>query len=109
MLKNLADIASVINVRNNNGHSALMIAAYNGNLSTAKFLLESGADPNTSDLAGSTVLMGAAFKGDLAMLKLLIDNGASVKMHNAKNQTALSFAEMFEKKDAVDLLQDNQN
>ena len=97
-----------IHARNEKGYSALMLAAYNGNLEVALFLLASGADPNSADLSGSSVLMGAAFKGDLSIVRLLIDSGAEADARNAKNQSALDFAKMFGRAEVALFLKKHQ-
>ncbi len=103
-LRQLELTAERINARNTKGYSALMLAAYNGNVEVARFLLDRGADPDSADLTGSTVLMGAAFKGDLAIVRMLIDAGARVEARNARNQSALDFANMFGRADVARFL-----
>ena len=51
-----------IDVKDSKGHSALMLAAYNGHQETVKLLLDRGADPNSLDLSGNTILMGLLSK-----------------------------------------------
>ena len=93
-----------LNEKNTQGYSLLMLAVYNGNRDTARYLLTQGADPNTADNQGSTALMGAAFKGELALISLLCEFGANAAMKNFKGQSALDFAMMFEQAPVVQFL-----
>ena len=98
-----------INERNVKGHSALMLAAYNGNEEATEFLLESGAELNEPDFSGGTILMGAAFKGHLQIVKMLVEAGALTDLRNPQGQTALDFARMFGRTEVVHYLQRHQN
>ena len=77
------------NIRNHNGDSLLMLAAYHGHRDAARVLLENGADPQLRNDKGQTPLAGAAFKGDLAMIKLLLEHGADVEGASPDGKTAL--------------------
>jgi len=55
---------------------ALLDAAYEGELSKVKSLLENGANPNAIGLFNSTPLSKALDNGDLAVAQLLRDRGA---------------------------------
>jgi ankyrin repeat protein len=52
-------------------------AAFYGNISEAKKLIDKGADVNWEDTTG-TALHQAAYKGHIKMAQLLIDNGADI-------------------------------
>jgi ankyrin repeat protein len=58
------------------GTSALVIASHSGHGNLAAFLLEKGADPNTSE-AGYTALHAAVLRGDVALVKSLVAHGAN--------------------------------
>ncbi|KAF8465763.1 ankyrin repeat-containing domain protein, partial [Kalaharituber pfeilii] len=57
--------------------TALHSASEYGQLSTAKFLLQRGANPDAQDFEGMTPLHLATEKGWKALIILLIENGAS--------------------------------
>lgn len=97
-----------INEQNHKGYSALMLAAYNGQLEATEYLLIHGADPNSIDTTGNTILMGAAFKGNLEIVKLLVEHGADAEIVNPKGQSALQFAQMFGRADVVKYLKSKQ-
>ncbi len=55
---------------------ALYIAARNGQLEAARFLLDRGADPNFVGFNRAPVLHWAAYSGNQALLRLLLERGA---------------------------------
>ena len=57
------------------GASALVVAAHGGHRELVSFLLERGANPNTSG-AGYAALHAAVLTGDLAMVEALLARGA---------------------------------
>lgn len=85
-----------IEVRDPKGYSALILASYNGQLSTTALLLREGARPDGADgVRGNTALMGVAFKGYAEIAKILLDGGASPDARNGSGQTALMTAALF--------------
>jgi ankyrin repeat protein len=92
------------NIRNHNGDSLLMLAAYHGHLDAARVLLAHGADPQLRNDKGQTPLAGAAFKGDLAMVKLLLEHDADVEGASPDGKTALMMAAMFNRTEIVEYL-----
>ena len=67
-----------VNETGNDGFTALMSAAIEGNLRCIKLFVNKGADVNTTDSEGRTALMCAAENGRDESLKYLIDQGADV-------------------------------
>ena len=68
-----------VNVKDDNGDSALMWAAKEGHKEIVRMLIDAKADVNVQDKNGRTALMwasGLSEKADLDMTKLLIDAGA---------------------------------
>lgn len=57
------------------GADALMYAVYGQEQAAVSYLLEQGADPNTSD-ASSTALVNAVFYGDREVVETLLEYGA---------------------------------
>lgn len=100
-LKSIEFDAELINRKNHKGHSALMLAAYNGHYEVAEWLISQGADVNSIDESGNSILMGVAFKGHLPVLNLLLRSGADPDYTNGKGQSALDFAQMFGRSDVV--------
>lgn len=68
----------------------LVIAARNNDLQSARFLIESGANPSTAARDdGSTPLMEFAQRGNLEAVTMLIEAGADVDAGDNTGQTAL--------------------
>ena len=67
-----------INMRTWEGHTALHLAASNGHVPTARFLIQAGADINLIDNDRNTALRLAAENGHLKAVKLLLTAGADL-------------------------------
>lgn len=83
-----------INAADDEGCSALMSAAFDGNVDVSKTLIDAGADVNRSDKDGCTALMNAAKSGSLDVLAALISSGAELNRTDSSGQTALIWAAM---------------
>ena len=81
------------NRRDENGHTLLILAAYNGSLETVDLLLKRGADCHLQDGMG-TALMAASFKGFTPIARKLLASGAKVDERNGIGATALMFASL---------------
>jgi hypothetical protein len=71
------------------GGTPLLVAATFGRAEAAKFLIEKGANVNTSSNDGATALHGAAFFCHAEIVKLLLDKGAKVNAKNIRGETPL--------------------
>jgi ankyrin repeat protein len=91
-LARLLDAGGELEARDARGYSALMLAAYSGQLEATQYLLARGGSPNTSDAAGNSALMGAAFKGELAIVRALLAAGADLGARNDAGLDAKGFA-----------------
>ena len=90
-----------INLKDNDGMTALMHVSYNSKFSsnkTVKFLLERGANPNLQDKNGHTALMMASGDSNtsstLETVKTLLEYGADPNLHNNFGWTALSISSL---------------
>jgi len=59
------------------GQSPLHFAADGGYIDCVALLLESGANPNASDLDGMSVLQSAVLGGSVTVARMLLENGAN--------------------------------
>lgn len=92
-----------VNVRTQQGQTALMVAAKrNGNADLVRLLLEKGASVKTP---GDTTLIPAAQSGDLEIMRMLIESGANVNCISPRlGETPLMYAAASDNVEAVRLL-----
>ena len=84
---------------------ALYIAARNGHVEVAKFLLEKGADINCRGFFGAPGLHWAAIHGHKAMVEFLIGHSADLTLRDQQfNSTALGWALEGNQTEIADLL-----
>ena len=97
------------------GTSALMAAAFAGELEIVRHLLEAGADPDLQDEAGLTALMNAVIaEGEmdldgghglfLEIVELLLDRDADPRIEDRDGFTALQYAAEYGLHEAAALL-----
>jgi len=88
------------------GVSALMMAAMKGSLETCQVLLDNFADPNGSEpTAGRTSLMFAAQGGATTVVELLLGRKADPSKADAEGNTALIWAAVANKAATIKVLQ----
>jgi len=90
--KLLIEKGADVNLNDDLGRSALMMAASWGNLEILESLIEKGADINAQDNYGSTPLMWSIWKPDnFSVIKALLDKGADVNLVDMHGKTALMY------------------
>lgn len=94
-----------LNIRNRNGETAVSIAAFKGNLSYVKLLVEAGADVN---LYGWPPLTYAAYNGHTQIVDYLLKRGAQIDAKTENGSSALFFAARFGHIEVVELLLKNK-
>jgi uncharacterized protein len=72
-----------------NGRTALIIAAYNNQVDTARILIKAGADVNTQDATQQSAYLIATSEGYLEILKAALAHGADVHCTDSYNGTGL--------------------
>ena len=92
------------NARQENGMTALMSAAFNGQRDVARTLLEQGAQVN-ADAKGFNALSLAVERGDIAMAELLLKHGAEAKTRPPGGLSALEKAQQRQNADLIKLLE----
>ncbi|KAH0429808.1 hypothetical protein CcaCcLH18_08231 [Colletotrichum camelliae] len=84
----------------------LMQAVINGHETTAKLLLEKGANPNAQDKDGLTSLFIAIRRHQTSLVRILIDHGADIDVKSNDGMNPLYYAIRQRHKDSVRLLVD---
>lgn len=104
-IKALLDAKADTDCQNEDGYTALMLAAMTGNAQSAFDLIKAGADLNKQDNKRSyTALSLAMSYGRLDCAQLLIEAGASLELPE-NNLKPLEYATKFGKKDLIRCLQ----
>lgn len=94
-----------INVTDNEGKTALILACENGCSDSVHVLLTYNVDVNVREKNnGATALFYAARRGDVVMTKKLIMSGAELDALNREHQTALHIASYYGHTAVVELL-----
>ncbi|HEX3046976.1 MAG TPA: ankyrin repeat domain-containing protein [Bacillota bacterium] len=93
-----------VNARNNQGDSALAIAANLGYTEIVKLLIRNGAKVNAQDEAGQTALFYAAGAGYSEIVQLFIEHQTDVNAKNKEGETSLHWAAQAGNPDIVRLL-----
>lgn len=91
-VKQLIDKGADVNLRDADGVTPLMQAAYFGDLKVSKLLVDKGADAKAVDNDGITVLMNAASSANLEIVKIVAGKGADVNARDKGGATALMYA-----------------
>lgn len=98
------DPSRVLNARNEDGKSALDLAAMLGRKEMIRELLERGADINSQTKRGYTALHRAASWGHPDCLKVMVLNGADLQIHNTHGERAREIAARYHKDSCVEYL-----
>lgn len=93
----------VLNYKNENGFTPLILACYKGNIDVIQFLIKNSTTVNTSSEMG-TPLMAAAVRGNVEIVKMLLENTANPNLTDEKGTTALMYAVQFRNAKNVALL-----
>lgn len=96
---------NLINYKNKNGHTPLILACYSGNMEVIEVLVDQVDDLDALSNEG-TALMAATFKGNIEISKLLLEHGADVNATDLNGNTALHFAVRFTNPEIIKLLMD---
>jgi uncharacterized protein len=92
-----------VDLRDDHGYTALILAAYDEQPAAVDLLLARHADACAADLKGNTALMGVAFKGELPIARKLVAL-CDVNTRNHEGQSAAMMAALFGHTDIVRLL-----
>ncbi len=81
-----------INIKNDKGIPALMLASQGGRTEVVKLLLDKGAKVNVADNNGDTALIFASRGGNKEIVELLLDRGVDINAVDNNGYTALNWA-----------------
>ncbi len=81
-----------LNIQNNNGETALILAAEYKKADVVKYLVEQGCDLNLRDDKGQTAAIVAAKRGKDDVLKYLIENGCDLSIKDNDGKTVYHYA-----------------
>lgn len=108
-LRNNVDVARTLIERgaaiNKSGWTPLHYAVTGGNADIITMLLDKGAQIDARSPNGTTPLMMAARYGSTKAVELLLQKGADPKLTNEQNLTALDFARLGQRPDAIKILE----
>ena len=82
----------VVNTQDNDGLTALYVAAHSGHVEAIRALLKAGADADHANHNGFTALYGAAQNGHVEAIQVLVEAWVEVNHANSDGWTALFFA-----------------
>ena len=92
-IRELLDMGIDVNIQNNNGDSALILAIKtNHTLEVIEWIIDAGASLDLQDCDGCTALFTAVVKGYNELAKCLIAAGANLDIQNKNLDTALMMA-----------------
>ena len=104
VIKTFVEAGLPVDITNEKGYTALMIATYNGQHAAVKQLLAFNANACAEDKRGNTALMAAIFKGELAIGKTLLTADCNENHQNNTGQTPLMYASLFGREKIQQLL-----
>ena len=81
-----------VNVKNEDGNTALILAAYKGNAEVINALIKAGADVNAKNKNNDTALTLAAWKSNAEAVNALVKAGEDINVKNKDSNTALTLA-----------------
>jgi len=104
VLKEFIEAGFPVDVVNNKGYTALMVATYHGHTEAFNYLVSQKANTCAADMRGNTVLMAAIFRGEFSLAKKLMSYECNPDHENNAGMTAAGFAKMFGRENVLNYL-----
>ena len=108
MVKVLVEANADVSAKNEDGCSALTLAARADSEGVAQYLLDQNADVDVKGWLDRTPLIEAAMDDRSNMVKLFLNRGASLEKTDEKGMTALEYAHMLHREEARRILLEAQ-
>ena len=93
-----------VTVRNCNGDTPVLVAAYNGAIPIMECLIKNGGSLNERNDYQDTALTRAAYHGEVDTVKWLLENGSDLEEKNKYGDTALILASYYGNLELVEFL-----
>jgi len=109
-LKNIAGLASLSNVQDENGNNALLLAAIHGHAPVVKILIDAGYSIYASGNTGHIPLIAAAMNCHKDVVETILDHSKKITRRKNPSVAAVIAANSLEvrgHKDIADLLRSN--
>ncbi len=105
MARTLLDAGAKVDVKDDQGETALVWAAVKEDVEKTRLLLDRGANIEAQDNEGDGALASAVLGKKMGTIKLLLERGANIDSKNLKGETPLTFANKNGPAELVDLLE----
>ena len=89
----LENYGAKLNVSDNDGNTAINLAAENTSTEVIEVLIRAGADVNIANKEGVTPLMNATGRGDIESVRLLLNSGGDVNAKDEDGDNAWVYAD----------------
>ena len=100
------EMGANVNVKNDDGWTAIAIASQQGSIELVEMLLEKRANVNVMNNNGNTALISASYKGYKEIVTMLLEAGAEVNAKNNDGYTALMKASLMGHPETVAILEE---
>ena len=107
IVRTLLNHGAKVNVKDQRGDSALLVACHKGDLELVELLIERGADVNLKNNNGWTALIRASQLGHTEIVEFLIKHGAEVNIESIQKECPLHRATYGEHTETVKSLLDH--
>lgn len=90
--KNIIKNRKLLEIKDSNGNTPLILSAKHNHTDIAKYLINIGADTESHNLRSETTIHWASFHGNIDLIKLLINSGANPNCCDCEGGTPASWA-----------------